>query len=116
MIHFVNVPITLDASAGEDAPKTITGIAVPWAPVSATVMDGTKVSFARGAFDLDMKNPKLLENHDMSLRSIVRSDKFFQLNYKTICIPSRSRTYKPKHRFLRPTCLPFHHRDVKPIP
>ena len=74
MIHFVNVPITLDASAGEDAPKTITGIAVPWAPVSATVMDGTKVSFARGAFDLDMKNPKLLENHDMSqLRGVVTS-------------------------------------------
>ena len=74
MIHFVNVPITLDASAGEDAPKTITGIAVPWAPVSATVMDGTKVSFARGAFDLDMKNPKLLENHDMSqFRGVVTS-------------------------------------------
>ena len=74
MIHFVNVPITLDASAGEDAPKTITGIAVPWAPVSATVMDGTKVSFARGAFDLSMKAPKLLENHDMSaLRGIVSS-------------------------------------------
>ena len=74
MIHFVNVPITLDAAAGEDAPKTITGIAVPWAPVSATVMDGTKVSFARGAFDLSMKSPKLLENHDMSqLRGIVSS-------------------------------------------
>jgi HK97 family phage prohead protease len=74
MIHFVNVPITLDASAGEDAPKTITGIAVPWAPVSAQVMDGTKVSFQRGAFDLDMKNPKLLENHDMSqLRGVVTS-------------------------------------------
>jgi len=74
MIHFVNVPITLDASAGDDAPKTITGIAVPWAPVSATVMDGTKVSFLRGAFDLNMKAPKLLENHDMSaLRGIVSS-------------------------------------------
>jgi HK97 family phage prohead protease len=37
-------------------------------------MDGTKVSFARGAFDLDMKNPKLLENHDMSqLRGVVTS-------------------------------------------
>lgn len=74
MIHFVNVPITLDAAAGDDAPKTITGIAVPWAPVSATVMDGTKVSFARGAFDLNMKSPKLLENHDMSaLRGVVSS-------------------------------------------
>jgi HK97 family phage prohead protease len=37
-------------------------------------MDGTKVSFARGAFDLSMKNPKLLENHDMSqLRGVVTS-------------------------------------------
>jgi HK97 family phage prohead protease len=74
MIHFVNVPITLDASAGEDAPKTITGIAVPWAPASATVSDGTKVSFSRGAFDLNMKAPKLLENHDMgALRGVVSS-------------------------------------------
>jgi HK97 family phage prohead protease len=74
MIHFVNVPITIDASAGEDAPKTITGIAVPWFPVSAQVMDGTKVSFQRGAFDLNMKAPKLLENHDMSaLRGVVSS-------------------------------------------
>jgi HK97 family phage prohead protease len=74
MIHFVNVPITLDASAGEDAPKTITGIAVPWAPASATVSDGTKVSFSRGAFDLNMKAPKLLENHDMGqLRGVVSS-------------------------------------------
>ena len=74
MIHFVNVPITLDASSGEDAPKTITGIAVPWAPVAATVSDGTKVSFTRGAFDLNMKAPKLLENHDMSaLRGVVSS-------------------------------------------
>jgi len=74
MIHFVNVPITIDASAGDDAPKTITGIAVPWFPVSAQVMDGTKVSFQRGAFDLNMKAPKLLENHDMgALRGVVSS-------------------------------------------
>ena len=74
MIHFVNVPITLDAAASEDVPKTITGIAVPWFPVSAQVMDGTKVSFQRGAFDLNMKAPKLLENHDMSaLRGVVSS-------------------------------------------
>jgi len=74
MIHFVNVPITLDAAASDEAPKTITGIAVPWFPVSATVMDGTKVAFQRGAFDLNMKAPKLLENHDMSaLRGVVSS-------------------------------------------
>jgi HK97 family phage prohead protease len=74
MIHFINVPITIDAAASDDAPKTITGIAVPWFPVSAQVMDGTKVSFQRGAFDLNMKAPKLLENHDMSaLRGVVSS-------------------------------------------
>jgi HK97 family phage prohead protease len=74
MIHFVNVPITLDAAAAEDAPKTITGIAVPWAPAFATVSDGTKVSFSRGAFDLNAKAPKLLENHDMGqLRGVVSS-------------------------------------------
>jgi HK97 family phage prohead protease len=74
MIHFINVPITIDAAASDDAPKTITGIAVPWFPISAQVMDGTKVSFQRGAFDLNMKAPKLLENHDMSaLRGVVSS-------------------------------------------
>jgi HK97 family phage prohead protease len=74
MIHFINVPITIDAAASDDAPKTITGIAVPWFPVSAQVMDGTKVSFQRGAFDLNMKAPKLLENHDMgALRGVVSS-------------------------------------------
>jgi hypothetical protein len=74
MIKFTSCEITLDASAGEDAPKTFSGIAVPWAPISATVSDGTKVSFARGAFDLNMKSPKLLENHDMSqLRGVVNA-------------------------------------------
>ena len=72
MIKFQALPVTLDAAASEDAPKTITGIAVPWAPTFATVSDGTKVSFARGAFDLAAKPAKLLENHDMSqLRGVV---------------------------------------------
>ena len=63
--------MTLDAAAGEDSPRTITGIAVPW-DVTATVSDGTKVSFLRGAFDLEAKNPKLLENHDSTqLRGVV---------------------------------------------
>ena len=63
--------MTLDAAAGEDSPRTITGVAVPW-DVTATVSDGTKVSFLRGAFDLEAKNPKLLENHDSSqLRGVV---------------------------------------------
>jgi HK97 family phage prohead protease len=72
MIKFDAVPVTLDAAASEDAPKTITGIAVPWAPTFATVSDGTKVSFSRGAFDLNAKPAKLLEGHDMNqLRGVV---------------------------------------------
>jgi len=66
MIKFDAVTVTLDAEASEEAPKTITGIAVPWAPTFATVSDGTKVSFERGAFDLNAKPAKLIENHDMS--------------------------------------------------
>ena len=63
--------MTLDAAAGEDSPRTITGVAVPW-DITATVSDGTKVSFLRGAFDLEAKNPKLLENHDSTqLRGVV---------------------------------------------
>lgn len=59
------IPVTLDAAAGTDTPRTITGIAVPWDTV-ATVSDGTKVSFSRGAFDVNQKAPKLLENHDLT--------------------------------------------------
>jgi hypothetical protein len=62
MIKFTAVPITLDAAAGEDAPRTITGIAVPW-NVAANA-SGQKVMFKRGAFDLNAKPARLLENHD----------------------------------------------------
>ena len=71
MIRLQAIPVTLDAAAGDDSPRTITGVAVPW-DVTATVSDGTKVSFLRGAFDLEAKNPKLLENHDSAqLRGVV---------------------------------------------
>lgn len=71
MIEFVNVPITLDAAAGEESPRTITGIAVPW-DTPATVSSGERVQFARGAFDVNAKAPKLLEGHDMNaLRGVV---------------------------------------------
>jgi HK97 family phage prohead protease len=71
MIRLQAIPVTLDAAAGDDSPRTITGVAVPW-DVTATVSDGTKVSFLRGAFDLEAKNPKLLENHDSTqLRGVV---------------------------------------------
>lgn len=73
MIHFDAIPVTLDASAGEDAPKTISGLAVPW-DTPATVSSGETVMFQRGAFDLNAKAPKLLENHDMTaLRGVISS-------------------------------------------
>lgn len=71
MIEFVNIPITLDAAAGEDSPRTITGVAVPW-NTPATVSSGESVSFLRGAFDVNAKAPKLLEGHDLNaLRGVV---------------------------------------------
>ena len=71
MIEFVSVPITLDAAAGEESPRTITGVAVPW-DTPATVSGGERVMFKRGAFDVNAKAPKLLEGHDMSqLRGVI---------------------------------------------
>ena len=70
-IDFVAVPVTLDAAAGEDSPRTITGVAVPW-DTPAVVSGGQKVQFARGSFDVNQKAPKLLEGHDMNqLRGVV---------------------------------------------
>ena len=70
-IEFVAVPVTLDAAAGEDSPRTITGVAVPW-DTPATVSSGESVMFKRGAFDVNAKAPKLLEGHDMTqLRGVV---------------------------------------------
>jgi HK97 family phage prohead protease len=70
-IEFVAVPVTLDAAAGEDSPRTITGVAVPW-DTPAVVSGGQKVQFLRGAFDVNQKAAKLIENHDMSqLRGVV---------------------------------------------
>ncbi len=69
-LTFQAVPVTLDAAAGDEAPRTITGLAVPWDTV-ATVMSGEKVLVKRGAFNLDSK-PKLLEGHDMTqLRGVI---------------------------------------------
>jgi HK97 family phage prohead protease len=70
-IEFVAVPVTLDAAAGKDSPRTITGVAVPW-DTPATVSSGESVMFRRGAFDVNAKAPKLLENHDMTqLRGVI---------------------------------------------
>jgi HK97 family phage prohead protease len=63
MIKFDAVPITLDAAAGDPTtPRTITGIAVPWDVVANA--SGTEVMFKRGAFNLNAKAARLLENHD----------------------------------------------------
>jgi HK97 family phage prohead protease len=62
MIKFTAVPITLDAAAGDDTPRSITGIAVPWNVVANA--SGQKVMFKAGAFDLNAKPARLLENHD----------------------------------------------------
>ena len=71
MIQFISSAVTLDAAAGEDSPRTITGVAVPW-DTPATVSGGERVMFSPGAFDLEGKRPKLLEGHDMSqLRGVV---------------------------------------------
>jgi HK97 family phage prohead protease len=66
---------TLDfAKTDDDAPASISGIAVPWAPITATVSGGQKVAFARGAFDVNQKAAKLIEGHDLTqLRGTVNA-------------------------------------------
>ena len=66
---------TLDFAKSEsDAPASISGIAVPWAPVTATVLGGQRVAFQRGAFDVNQKAAKLIEGHDLSqLRGTVNA-------------------------------------------
>jgi uncharacterized protein len=72
LIRFDADATLITAQAGDATqPARISGLAVPW-DVVATVSDGTSVQFARGAFDLNQKAAKLLENHDMSqLRGVV---------------------------------------------
>jgi HK97 family phage prohead protease len=67
MLRFHADPELIIAEAGDEArPARIAGIAVPWAPVSARVSDGTVVSFERGAFDPAQRPAKLVENHDLT--------------------------------------------------
>jgi HK97 family phage prohead protease len=66
---------TLDfAKSDSDAPASISGVAVPWAPVTATVLGGQRVAFERGAFDVNQKAAKLIEGHDLTqLRGTVNA-------------------------------------------
>lgn len=74
MIHFhADLDLIIAEAGDENRPARIAGIAVPW-DVVATVSGGQRVKFLRGAFDLNQKPAKLLENHDMSqLRGVVNS-------------------------------------------
>jgi len=46
-----------------EKPRSISGVAVPW-NTEATVSDGTRVKFERGALPVTGKKPKLLKYHD----------------------------------------------------
>jgi HK97 family phage prohead protease len=63
MIKFTATAVTIDAAAGDQPTRTISGIAVPYGEV-ATVLDGTQVMFEQGALPVDGKAPKLFMYHD----------------------------------------------------
>ncbi|MGA0397099.1 MAG: HK97 family phage prohead protease [Ilumatobacteraceae bacterium] len=63
MLRMIADAVTLDAAAGDDQPRTISGIAVPY-NVEATVLGGTRVRILQGALPVDGPAPRLLEDHD----------------------------------------------------
>jgi HK97 family phage prohead protease len=63
MIKFTATAVTIDAAAGDQPSRTISGIAVPYGEI-ATVLDGTQVMFEQGALPVDGKAPKLFMYHD----------------------------------------------------
>ena len=68
MIRLTAPVNVVEAAKGDDdeemyASPKIAGVAVPW-DVTATVSGGQKVKFLRGAFDVNQKPAKLIENHD----------------------------------------------------
>jgi HK97 family phage prohead protease len=72
MLHMTAPVAVVQAEEGEDKPRReIYGTAVPYG-VDATVMDGTRVRFQRGALPVDGAMPKLIESHDMAqIRGLV---------------------------------------------
>jgi uncharacterized protein len=67
MIRFNADKSLITAQRGDEDDEEyarISGLAVPW-DVVATVSDGQKVRFERGAFDVDQKAAKLIQNHDL---------------------------------------------------
>jgi HK97 family phage prohead protease len=65
MIKLNAQAVTVDAAAGEEPSRTITGIAVPYGE-TAIVSDGQAVRFEQGALPVDGKAPKLFMYHDSS--------------------------------------------------
>lgn len=65
MIKFNAGEFTIDAAAGDQPRRTISGIAVRY-NTEATVSDGTRVMFAPGSLPTDGPNPKLFLYHDSS--------------------------------------------------
>lgn len=65
MIKLNAQAVTVDAAAGNEPSRTITGIAVPYGE-TAIVSDGTAVRFEQGALPVDGKAPKLFMYHDSS--------------------------------------------------
>ena len=55
--------VTVDAAAGDEPTRTITGIAVPYG-IDAVVMGGQTVRIEAGALPIDGPAPRLLEQHD----------------------------------------------------
>lgn len=63
MIRFTAQSVTLDAAAGEEKARTISGIAVPYGE-TATVSTGQQVRIEQGALPVDGPAPRLLESHN----------------------------------------------------
>jgi len=63
MIRMIANSVTLDAAKGDEQPRTISGIAVPYG-VDAVVMGGQRVRIEQGALATGGPAPRLLEDHD----------------------------------------------------
>ena len=74
MLKFTaDVELITAAEGDEPAAPRISGVAVPW-DVTATVSGGQRVKFLRGAFNVNQKPAKLVENHDLTqLRGVVNT-------------------------------------------
>jgi hypothetical protein len=62
MIKLTAQVVSVDAAAGDQPSRTISGIAVPYGE-TAIVSDGTAVRFEQGALPTDGKAPKLFMYH-----------------------------------------------------